>query len=195
MRAPAGVFVFCFLAGAAQAQNPADPITGEGRVKWVVLNTVGPISLAGGVVSSAWGTLFDVPREYDTHWDGFGKRYGMRLTGVATSNAMEAGLGTLWGEDPRYHRTQGEPFGARVRNVVKMTFLARNDYGEIVPAYARYAGIAGSSFLSNTWRPNSQADAGHAVARIGLGFLGRMSGNAFREFWPDVRERVFHAGR
>jgi len=33
----------------------------------------------------------------------------MRLTGVSTGKAIEAGLGSLWGEDPRYFRAAGQP--------------------------------------------------------------------------------------
>jgi hypothetical protein len=119
----------------------------------------------------------------------------MRFAGVATSNTMEAGLGAIWGEDPRYFRDQGQPFGHRLGHVAKMTFLARDRQGQLEPAYARYAAITGSNFLSNTWRPESEADASHAGIRIGLGFLGRFSSNAFDEFWPDVRAKLFHRER
>jgi len=46
--------------------------------------------------------------------------------------------------------------------------------------------------LSNTWRADSVADASHAAKRTGWGFLGRMGNNTFQEFWPDVKEHVFH---
>jgi hypothetical protein len=67
-----------------------------------VNSTVGPKSLAAGIVSTAWNTALNKPKEYGPHWEGLGKRNGMRLTGVATGNAIEAGFGGLWGEDPRY---------------------------------------------------------------------------------------------
>jgi hypothetical protein len=70
-----------------------------------------------------------------------------------------------------------------------MTFVAPNSDGRIRPAYARYAAIGGSNFISNAWRPDSEANAGHAAIRVGLGFLGRMTSNAFYEFWPDVKKR------
>jgi len=57
------------------------------------------------------------------HWEGFGKRYGMRLTGVVTGNAMEASLGAIWGEDPRYVRVGDQPLGARIKNIIVMTLL------------------------------------------------------------------------
>lgn len=174
----------------AQSSQNYQPITSGERARWFVLETVGPRSLAGGVISAGWGTLFNKPSEYGTHWDGFGKRYGMRLTGVSVSNAMEVGLGAIWGEDPRYQRSTSESFGGRVGHIVKMTFLARNRSGRLMPAYARYAAISGNNFLSNAWRATSEATVGDACLRVGLGFLGRMSSNAFEEFWPDVRQRL-----
>jgi len=176
---------------AVSSSDTPGPITAKERVRWVMESTVGPASLAGGLFSAGWGTLFNVPREYGTHWDGYGKRYGMRLTGIATSNVMEAGLGAMWGEDPRYIRAAGAPFGTRVGQILKMTFLAQNSDGKLKPAYARYIAISGNNFLSNTWRADSEATNSRATIRIGLGFLGRMGGNTFEEFWPDVRQRFF----
>lgn len=166
------------------------PITAAERLQWVTVSTVGPTSLAAGVISAGWGTLFNNPREYGPHWEGFGQRYGMRLTGISTSNAMEAGLGALWGEDPRYNRVGDESFGRRVRHIVAMTFMAPNGNGGLMPAYARYVAIPGNNFLSNTWREPSEATKSRAVFRTGLGFLGRMAGNAFEEFWPDVKRKL-----
>ena len=174
--------------------SPAAPTyqapSNEDRLKWFTFSTLGPPSLMGGVISAGWGTLRDTPVEYGPHWDGFAKRYGMRLTGVSTGNAMEAGLGALWGEDPRYPRAAGQPFKQRILNVVKMSVLANNRQGHLMPAYARYMATAGNNFLSNTWRPDSEATAGHAMLRTSIGVLGRMTGNAFLEFWPDVKARI-----
>ena len=175
----------------SSSSDDAQPITGKQRLEWVALSTVGPESMAGGAISAGWGTLRNSPREYGTHWSGFGDRYGMRLTGIATSHTIEAGLGSLWGEDPRYVRYAEGPFGARLGHVVKMTFMARNRGGGFMPAYARLAAIPASNFLSNTWRADSEATASRATVRIGLGFLGRVAGNAFAEFWPDVRQKLF----
>jgi hypothetical protein len=173
------------------SSSSPDPITAKQRVRWVVESTVGPASLAGGLFSAGFGTLVDVPREYGSHWEGFGKRYGMRFTGIATGNIMEAGLGAIWREDPRYVRSPEAPFGKRVGHILAMTFLARNRDGGTMPAYARYIAIPGNNFLSNTWRADSEATVERAWIRTSLGFLGRAGGNAFEEFWPDVRQKFF----
>jgi hypothetical protein len=83
----------------------------------------------------------------------------MRLTGIATGNLVEASLGAVWGEDPRYFRAAGQPFKTRVGHVVQMTFMTKNRYGANMPAYARYVAITGNNLISRTGRPDSEATA------------------------------------
>ena len=182
--------VTLLAAGAVFAQTALPPLSAGTRLKWTAVSTVGLPNLAGGVFSSGWSTLFNNPPEYGPHWAGFGKRYGLRLTGSATSNVMEAGLGAMWGEDPRYHPMgSSESPGRRIKYAMKQAFLARDRNGNTRLAYARYAAIPGSNFLSNTWRPDSEADTSGALFRTGLGFAARITSNIFTEFWPDLTRR------
>src|SRR5678815_5573231 len=110
------------LASVAHAQTKSDvvpdykPITGQQRFNWFAVSTAGPTSLLlAGPLSAAWGTALNRPHEYGPHWEGFGKRYGMRLTGISTGNAIEAGLGAVVGEDPRYFQSPDHAFGARLK--------------------------------------------------------------------------------
>jgi len=87
------------------------PISIQQRFHWVVKSAVGPESLTAGLFLAGIATGRDTPEEYGPHWDGFGKRYGMRLTGIATSNVLEGGFGSLWNEDPEVfsrHRSARE---------------------------------------------------------------------------------------
>ncbi|HEX5230371.1 MAG TPA: hypothetical protein VFW44_21810 [Bryobacteraceae bacterium] len=168
-------------------------VTGRQRVQWALDSTLGPASLTAGLFSAGWGTLFDHPKTYGPHWEGFGDRYGMRLSGLALSNTMEAGLGAIWGEDPRYKRVGDEaPFFHRLGHAAEMTFMSQSRDGGIMPAYARFVAISGSNVISNSWRASGENDGSSAAIRIGLGFFGRFGSNTFDEFWPDVRHKVFH---
>lgn len=197
------------LSGAAQSSQPGQaqtgspvklhakevpytPLTPQQRFDWFVDEMAGPEHVAAGVLSAAWGTALDNPPEYRGTWAGFGKRFAVREAGVGLGNAMEAGLGALWGEDPRYFRAAGEPFGTRVRNVFKQTFVAKRPDGSFHPAFARYAGVVGNNVISDAWRAPSESDAGHTVGRVGWGLLARAAANAFDEFWPDAKQRLFH---
>jgi hypothetical protein len=199
------VFVGCFFlplalrlyASAQAATTVVDPnsvytpITGEQRFHWAVKSTIGLRSLAvSGVISAGWGTIFNSPPEYGTNFDGFAKRYGMRLTGVSTGNAIEASLGMVWGEDPRYFRVPEKKFWQRVGHTVDLTFRARGRDGKYHPAYARYVGTTGNNFLSNTWRVESESSVGDALSRTATGFAGKFASNLFDEFWPTVRKKI-----
>jgi len=178
----------------AVPQSPADyhPITADGRLGWFVRSTIGPRSLVAGVFSAGIGTANNNPHEYGPHWDGFAQRYGMRLTGVSTGNAIEAGLGAAWGEDPRYFHTVSASFGQRAKNVADLTFRAYHPDGERHLAYARFVATFGNNFLSNTWRVQSEADWQHALIRTAEGFGARAISNAFSEFFPQVWRSAHH---
>lgn len=193
------LFVFLFhlpataQVTAAATHAPAtayQPISGNERVRWAVKATVGPQSLAAGVWSAGWGTAFNSPPEYGTHWGGFAKRYGMRLTGVSTGNAIEASVGMLWKEDPRYYQSPDREFMGRVRHAADLTFRARGADGELHPAFARYVGNVGNNFLSNTWRVESESSVESALTRTFVGFAGKFASNLFEEFWPSVKEKI-----
>ncbi len=173
-------------------QAPYSPIRPRQRLRWFITNTIGPPHLVGGLFVSSFGTAVNRPKEYGTHWHGFADRYGMRMTGIVTGNAMEASLGYLLQEDPRYFRVPDRPLKTRFGNAVRLTFVARGYSGSFRPAYARYIAISGNNFLSNSWRVQSEANTKDALLRTAEGFAGRMVANTFEEFWPDIKKYVFH---
>jgi len=114
------------------------------------------------------------------------------MTRNATGNAIEGGAGLILREDPRYFRVPYQPFRARARNVVRLAFAARGGNGSFGPAYARYLGVIGANFISNSWRVHSEANTHNALMRSAEGIGGLLAANAFEEFWPDVKKRLFH---
>jgi hypothetical protein len=168
------------------------PITGQQRLEWTAHASFGPSSLLGGAVSAGIDTLRNSPSEYGPHWAGFGKRYGLRLSNRVISSGIEASAGSLWGEDPRYFRAPEKRPKARFANIVRMTVISHNRAGREMPAYARFLAVPSSAFLSNAWEPDSHNSTGDALNRIAASFATRIIGNAFSEFWPDVRRRLLH---
>lgn len=174
---------------------PSAAVTPWQRLGWFDEKTFGISNLGGSIPGAAWMTFRDRPHEAGPHWEGLGERYGVSVSTNAVSNAMEAGVGAIWGEDPRYRRDGfGTPLKSRIGRVVQWTVLAPNRDGELRPAYARFIAISGSSYISNAWREPSDTDTEHSLARVGFGLLGRMGSNAYEEFWPDVKQKLFHRG-
>jgi hypothetical protein len=98
---------------------PAHPITPGERAKWVGTSVYGPRSLTAGVFVAGIQTYTDWPEEWEHSWRGFGRRYVGRDAAIATSNSIEAALGSAWGEDPRYFRCSCDSLRDRAANATR----------------------------------------------------------------------------
>jgi hypothetical protein len=166
------------------------PITGSQRADWIVDGTIGRKSLfVVGPLATVWQTGFNTPEEWGRGVSGIAKRYAQREADVAISNSLEAGLGALWGEDPRYIPSGRKGIWPRARYAIKTVFLAQGRDGRLRPAWGRYAGNTLNNLIENAWLPPSVTTPGQTVLRSGVGMLGRLGGNAWEEFWPDVVRR------
>jgi hypothetical protein len=166
------------------------PVTTAQRVNWIVDGTIGRQSLLlVGPLATIWNTGFNTPSEWGRTWSGAAKRYAEREADVAISNSIEAGVGALWGEDPRYIPSGRKGIWPRARYAIKTVLLTQRRDGSLRPAWGRYAGNVFNNLIENTWLPPSVTTPGSTAVRSGLGLLGRLGGNAWEEFWPDVRKR------
>jgi len=146
-------------------EEPYHALAPGQSLHWFIASTLSPSHIVGVAFVSAGGTAVNRREEYGAHWNGFGDPMGTGMATSAVGNGIEAGLGEILREDPRYFRASQKPFKARVGNVVRLTFCTRGSAGSFGPAYARYMGIVGSNFLSNTWRVPSEANAQRALLR------------------------------
>lgn len=166
------------------------PIDRSQRLSWIVGGTVGPRSLlVVGPLATVWQTAFNQPSEWQRTWSGTGRRYLHREADVAISNTIEAGLGALWGEEPRYIPSGRRGIGARARYAIKTAFVVQRPDGHLAPAWGRLAGNTVNNLIENAWLPPSATTPGQTLLRSALGFVSRLGGNAWEEFWPDVRRR------
>jgi hypothetical protein len=176
----------------APPQPPASytPVTSAERVHWIVDGTVGRMSLGVGVLSATWSTAWNTPDEWGRTASGFGKRYAAREADVAISNTLEAGLGAIWGEDPRYIRAPRGPVRSRFLYAMKTVVLAPRRDGHLAPAWGRYAANTVNNLIENTYLPPSVTTVGQTTIRSVSGFASRALGNLWEEFWPDIKKRL-----
>jgi hypothetical protein len=198
----AAATLFAALPSVVRAQNAAPPssnqdittpaITSGERVEWVTTSIVGPQSLWAGVVVAGTATIATFPPEWGRTASGFGRRYVSRDGAIAVSNGVEASLGALWGEDPRYFQCHCEGIGRRSAHAARLSVLALGADGRVAPAWGRYAGDISGNFAQNAWLPPSGRTWQQMVLRQAGAIGGRFVGNLWTEFWPDVRRRFRH---
>ena len=170
---------------------PYDPIDSGQRVAWIVDGSIGRRSLGVGVITTAWLTAWDTPTEWGRSWSGTARRYAALEADVTISNTLEAGLGAIWGEEPRYIPSGRRGIGARTRYAAKTVFLAQRRDGHLAPAWGRYVGNTLNNVIENAWLPPSVTTPKETIIRSANGFLGRLIGNFYDEFWPDAH-RLLH---
>jgi hypothetical protein len=180
---------------AGDAEQALAPINGVERINWIVEGMLGPRSLAVGVIASTWQTSWRIPDEWSRSAFGFRERYLEREADVAISNTIEAGLGALWGEDPRYIRAPRGSVRSRAAHAIKTVVLAPRADGQLKPAWGRFAGNVFNNVIENAWLPPSMTTPGQTALRSANGLLGRLAGNLWDEFWPDIRTRLGHRAR
>jgi hypothetical protein len=167
------------------------PISRDQRIDWIVDGIVGPRSLVVvGPLAAGLQTAIDVPKEWGRSWSGFGKRYLEREADVAISNSLEAGLGAIWSEDPRYPRSTRRGIWPRARYAIKAVVLAPRRDGRMALAWGRFAGNVFNNIIENAWLPPSLTTPGQTTLRSVDGLLGRLAGNLWEEFWPDVKAKL-----
>ena len=167
------------------------PITGTQRLLWIGDDLASVrSSLEVGPLATAWQTAWNFPSEWHRTWSGAGKRYLAREADVALSDALEGGLGALWGEDPRYIPAPRGTIRSRASWVVKTVFLSPRRDGHLAPAWGRYAGNTVNNLIENTYLPRSATTPGQTVLRSVEGLASRLGYNAWQEFWPDIKKRL-----
>ena len=81
------------------------PITSSERAAWVAGEIASVGALSRAAFTSAWMTRENRPKEWSRTARGYGRRFGDAQAATAISSSVEAGLGSFWGEDPRYFRS------------------------------------------------------------------------------------------
>jgi len=176
--------------GAASGTDPYTAPTKDDRIGWVVGGNTAPLALALVAVDSAWATIDDSPREWHRGLAGFSRRFADEQATGVISMSIESGLGSLWGEDPRYLRLGRRGVWRRMGYAVRTVALAPRPDGHLAPAWARLAGNVAGNLVENTWLPPSGKTPEETAWRVADGFAGRLLSNVWAEFWPDIRRHL-----
>lgn len=170
------------------ASEPYIPPNSNDRIEWMLGRTFGWRSITTGAIQSGIKTWRNTPEEWGSDLDGFGKRFGTRQADVLISGAVEASLGSLWGEDPRYWRAGKDGAGPRLWHAVSSAFLTYREDGSRNFAWARLIGNVSGDAVVRRWYPDGERDwYKWTLTPLGTGWVGKIFSNVFREFSPDLK--------
>lgn len=124
--------------------------------------------------------------------EGFGKYYGGAFADQAVGNMMtEALFPIALHQDPRYFVKGSCGFWKRTGYAISREVVTRGDNGHDQFNTSEIAGNAVAAGISNVYYPAPDRTLGKTANKWGQQLALDTFFNVVKEFWPDVRHKVF----
>lgn len=180
------------LSIGIHAQSPSATPTGvdstyvrpdaKSRRNHYLMSTFGPETIGKNVLSAGFSTWRNKPREWGTHWDGFGRRFASNTAKTIISNSISYGLDEAMTLDSRFYKSKDRSIGARIKNALISPVTARRRDGTRTIGVPHIAGVYTSNIIADeSWYPK-RYNVGNALVggTISLGTSALF--NLVREF-------------
>jgi hypothetical protein len=133
------------------------------------------------------------PEEWGQGWGAYGKRYGASFADNGIGTFMTTAVfPSLLHEDPRYYQMGKGRFAHRAYHAVNRLFITRTDSGHDRFNYSETVGNAAAAAISNIYHVPSDRTASRNASTFAFLILYDGLSNELKEFWPDIRRKVFH---
>jgi hypothetical protein len=157
---------------------------------------VSPVSLLPSFVSAGYGQITNGDPKYGSDSAGFGERLGAAALREASMRFFsDSLLPTLTHTDPRYFRMGSGGVRKRGGYALERLVVDQNDSGKRVFNFSDIVGRLAASSLTVTYYPEPSVNARVVFKTWGTSLAGAAVNNLFLEFWPDIRDAVFHKNR
>lgn len=133
------------------------------------------------------------PSSWGQGWGAYGKRYGASFADNSIGTYMTTAIfPSLFHEDPRYYHLGKGSFSHRAYYAMNRLFVCRTDAGSSSFNYSESVGNAAAAAISNIYHPAQDRTASRNATTFGFLILYDGLANELKEFWPDIRRKVFH---
>jgi hypothetical protein len=133
------------------------------------------------------------PKEWGQGWDAYGRRYGASFADNSIGTYMTTAIfPSLLREDPRYYQLGKGRFAHRAYHAINRLFITRTDSGETRFNFSESLGNASAAAISNIYHVPEDRTASRNAATFAFLILYDGLDNELKEFWPDIRRKVFH---
>ncbi|MGB2589596.1 MAG: hypothetical protein WAJ96_03035 [Candidatus Acidiferrum sp.] len=135
----------------------------------------------------------DDPKSWGQGWGAYGQRYGASFADNSIGTYMTTAIfPSLLHEDPRYYQMGKGSFVHRAYHALNRLFVTRTDSGEDRFNFSESLGNAAAAALSNVYHAPEDRTASRNASTFAFLILYDGLDNELKEFWPDIRRKVFH---
>ena len=168
------------------------PLTPGEKFKMAVDDSFDPTAF---LVAGVFAGLNMAQKNYPSFGQGaagFGKYYAGAFADQAIGNFMsEAVLPVALRQDPRYFTKGKGGFWRRTGYALSREVVTRNDAGRNTFNTSELLGNAIAAGISNAYYPAADRSFSNTASKWGQQIALDAAFNVMKEFWPDVRHRLF----
>ena len=177
--------------GLVEAGLQPPPLTSGQKFKLAV-QYFNPYTFAFVGVEAGVNQARNHPSDFGQGAEGYGKRYGAGFADGLSDGFFVTGVyPSLLHQDPRYYRLGDGGFSHRMGYSVSRILVTRQDSGRQAFNISQILGSFTSSAIAVTYYPESQRDFSDVAERAGIQFAFDAGFNVLKEFYPDVRRKLF----
>lgn len=177
---------------AIQGAEIDTPLSASSKVEARFGRLVDPLTFVWSAAGAGIGQWRDSPPEWGQGAAGLARRFAASEAYKFTQNSLALGFDTGLGLDPRFHPSHDSGIWPRVRSAVGQTFFAYKDSGGRMFNYSEVCSSYGAAFIANSWFPAHANGGMNALERGTIGLGLNTASNVAKEFWPDIKRKVFH---
>ena len=132
------------------------------------------------------------PKSWGQGWGAYGKRFGASFADNSIGTYMTVAIfPSILKEDPRYYQLGKGGFKKRAWHGVSRLFVTRTDAGGTRFNYSEAFGNASAAAFSNVYHAEEDRTLGRNLETYGMLYMWDGLSNELKEFWPDIRRKVF----
>ena len=191
---PSKNHIFWIIPNYRSDENSAEikPLTPAEKMKVSFDDSFDPSAF---LVAGIFAGLSMAQKQYSsfgTGAQGFGKYYGGAFADQAIGNIMSEGLFPVaLRQDPRYFVKGTGGFWKRTGYAMSREVITRGDDGHNHFNTSELAGNAVAAGISNLYYPAVNRSFGNTANKWGQQIALDTFFNVAKEFWPDVRNKMF----
>lgn len=179
--------------GIVDPDEKVPPLYARDKMVFWVHEDSSAIGWIPGIISAGWGQLLVSDPNYGSDSAAFGERVGAAaLRDTSMRFFSDSLIPTLAHEDPRYFRKAYGGIRERGVYAAERVFIDQRDNGTRGFNLSVVVGHLAASAITPTYYPAPSANGRVVMTTWALSLAGAAGGNVFFEFWPDIRNRVFH---
>ncbi len=178
----------------AESSLPFGPSTAKQKMRIAAKDSFDwPLFLTGGASAGLYQIEGQNP-SFGQGVKGYALRYATSCGDRMIGNMMTEGIWpSILKEDPRYFRLGSGSFGHRIWYAATRIFVTRLDSGGTSFNFSEVIGNSVATTIGNAYYPDRR-DARDNVERLATQLGSDTVSKVLKEFWPDVKRKVFKRG-